>query len=172
MRAANVLNVNGILGLTSGELQDYIRPAGFFRQKAERLQRISALITERHGGEVKKFLSGPLDELRQGLLALNGIGPETADAILLYAGEHPTFVVDAYTGRVFSRFGLLDGHERYEEIRSLFMSHLCHDVALFNEYHALIVVLSKRYCRKRAPLCGDCPLRHRCACASRNAFGE
>lgn len=107
------------------------------------------------------MLTGPLSQVRQTLLAFKGIGPETADSILLYAAHRPSFVVDAYTRRLLKRYGLLGGDETYEDIRALFMEHLPHQVDLFNEYHALIVEQCKTFCRKR-PLCEKCPLQADC----------
>ena len=97
--------------------------------------------------------------LRRRILSVNGIGPETADSMLLYAGRRPEFVVDAYTKRVLRRHGLVEDKAGYEEIKELFMKNLEEDTALFNEYHALFVKLGKDYCRPRNPLCKGCPLR-------------
>lgn len=159
------LTPQALSALPRQRLQQLIRPAGFFRQKAERLQLFSQALLDSHGGNLQAMLAGPLDTVRRRLLAFKGVGPETADSILLYAAERPTFVVDAYTRRLLQRYGLLHGGEGYEEIRALFMDHLPHDVALFNAYHALIVEQCKHYCRKR-PLCGSCPLRASCAASS------
>ncbi|MDP6108388.1 MAG: hypothetical protein QGI33_08140, partial [Candidatus Brocadiia bacterium] len=98
-------------------------------------------------------------ELRQGLLALNGIGPETADSILLYALEKPVFVVDAYTVRIMSRHGLVDPEVGYEEVQAVFEDGLERDVELFKDFHAQLVEVGKRYCRRRSPRCESCPLR-------------
>jgi endonuclease-3 related protein len=95
------------------------------------------------------------------LHAVRGIGPETCDSILLYAGHKPSFVVDAYTKRLFSRLGLIDENSQYEEVRTLFMVNLPADVELYNEYHALIVQHCKEFCRKK-PLCGHCPINQTC----------
>jgi endonuclease-3 related protein len=101
----------------------------------------------------------PTDELREQLLRVHGIGPETADSMLLYAGGHPVFVVDAYTRRVLERHGLVHEKATYEEIRRLFENSLPKRVSLFNEYHALIVQTGKHFCKPRAPLCSACPLK-------------
>ena len=100
----------------------------------------------------------PTDELRERLLEVHGIGPETADSILLYAGNHRTFVVDAYTRRMLSRHGLADEKSHYDEIRAIFESHLPRDAHLYNEYHALIVNTGKNWCRTKNPNCTECPL--------------
>jgi endonuclease-3 related protein len=158
LRAAGVLSPAALRQLPRDELEALIRPAGFFRQKAERLQLCVEHLFTRHGGELAGMLAGPLASVRAELLCLKGIGPETADSILLYAGGHPSFVVDAYTRRLFTRLGLLHGDESYEAIRALFMRQLPAEVDLFNEYHALIVEECKVFCRKRRPLCPACPL--------------
>jgi endonuclease-3 related protein len=158
LQAAGVLTPAALRAIERGELENLIRPAGFFRQKAERLQLFVEHLFTRHGGELKELLDGPLETVRAELLSLKGVGPETADSILLYAGNRPSFVVDAYTRRIFSRLGLLRDDEGYEAIRALFMDNLPHETDLFNEYHALIVEECKVFCRKRTPLCAPCPL--------------
>lgn len=166
LRQAQALTPAAIRKLSETELQQLIRPAGFFRQKAERLQLLVDHLFSHHNGELAHLLSGELDMVRQELLALKGVGPETADSILLYAGDHPSFVVDAYTRRLLTRLGFLQGTESYEQIRSLFMEQLPHDSDLFNEYHALIVETCKQFCHKRRPLCSPCPLRSYCPVGS------
>ena len=158
LRAAAVLTPAAIRNLSRPELEQLIRPAGFFRQKAARLHHVTTVLVDDYGGRVESLCAGPLDAARVRLLALPGVGPETADSILLYAGHRPSFVVDAYTRRIFSRLGLLDGTERYEAIRARFMSELPHEAPLFNEYHALVVTLAKSHCRKLRPECPACPL--------------
>jgi len=162
LRAAGALTPGAIASLSPSELEEHIRPAGFFRQKAERLQLFVTHLAGRYRGDLSAMLAGPLAQVRAELLTLKGIGPETADSILLYAGGHPSFVVDAYTRRLFARLGLLRGDEGYEMIRSLFMSVLPAETDLFNEYHALIVEECKTFCRKRSPLCSPCPLLSCC----------
>lgn len=164
LKQAQALTPAAIASLSPLELQQVIRPAGFFRQKAERLQLFVAHLFARHQGELSPWLAGELDAVRQELLSLKGVGPETADSILLYAGGRPSFVVDAYTRRLLTRLGLLQGEESYEEIRDLFMAQLPHDPDLFNEFHALIVEECKTYCRKRRPECAVCPLHPVCPC--------
>lgn len=158
LQGAGALTPAALATIDRGELEVLIRPAGFFRQKAERLQLFVEHLFARHGGELAALLTGPLEEVRAELLACKGVGPETADSILLYAGGRPSFVVDAYTRRLFTRLGLLRGDEGYEAVRTLFMESLPADSDLFNEYHALIVEECKVFCRKRAPLCPACPL--------------
>lgn len=162
LKQAQALTPTAIGQLTELELQQLIRPAGFFRQKAERLQLFVAHLFACHDGKLSQLLEGELDSVRQELLSLKGIGPETADSILLYAGGRPSFVVDAYTRRLLTRLGLLQGDESYEQIRSRFMTDLPHDPDRFNEFHALIVETCKQFCHKRRPLCLPCPLRSHC----------
>jgi len=162
LKQAQALTPSAIAKLSEADLQQLIRPAGFFRQKAERLQLFVAHLVAHHEGELAHLLSGNLDTVRQELLSLKGVGPETADSILLYAGGRPSFVVDAYTRRLLTRLGLLQGEESYDTIRALFMAELPHDSDLFNEYHALIVETCKQYCHKRRPHCSPCPLRSHC----------
>ncbi len=167
LRSADALTCRKICTIERLELEALIRPAGFFRQKAERLQLFSGHLRDRYQGCLDKMLRQPLEPLREELLELKGIGPETADSMLLYAGERLSFVVDAYTGRLFSRLGLLRGDEKYEQIRSFFMTRLPAETGLYNEYHALIVAQCKEHCRKR-PLCRGCPLEKDCIYRQQN----
>lgn len=162
LEEADALSPDALLELEPERLAELIRPAGFWKAKARSLKAVSALIVLQHGGSLDALLSLPLPELRAALLAIPGIGAETADAIALYAGGRPTFVVDAYTRRILSRIGLRPPADRYEDWRSFFMSSLPHDPGLFNEYHALLVRHGKQTCRQR-PLCGSCALRRICA---------
>jgi endonuclease-3 related protein len=168
LRAADALTPEALAALAIPDLETLIRPAGFFRQKAARLRYVTTVLVDAYGGDVASLCAGPLDAARARLLALPGIGPETADSILLYAAQRPSFVVDAYTRRIFTRLGILRGNESYETIRTRFMQELPPDVALFNEYHALIVTLAKVHCRKRRPDCPACPLAATCQFAREN----
>lgn len=163
LRCADTLDCQSLAQVSRPRLEELIRPAGYFRQKAERLQLLAQLLWTHHQGDVAAWCSGPLEQTRTRLLQQKGIGPETADSILLYAAGRPSFVVDAYTRRILSRVGLLQGTEPYDQIRQQFMSELPHEAALFNAYHAEIVQLAKNHCRKQRPSCGDCPLRADCA---------
>ena len=120
LRRAGVLSVDGIRALRLTRLERLIRPSGYFRQKARRLKTFIAFLDQRYEGSIEKMLAEPTSKLREELLDLNGIGPETADSILLYAGNHPVFVVDAYTRRILHRHGILPEKADYEEIRALF----------------------------------------------------
>jgi endonuclease-3 related protein len=166
LRQARALTPERLAALTVGQLEELVRPAGFFRQKAARLHNLARHLAEAWHGDLAAFCGGPLDQARARLLAMPGIGPETADSILLYAAGRPSFVVDAYTRRIFGRVGLLNGTETYEEIRTMFMRHIAEDVAAYNEYHAQIVQLAKRSCRKGHTLCPGCPLAQVCRTAA------
>jgi endonuclease-3 related protein len=159
LKDAKVLQQQRILDLPIDELGQLIRPSGYFNQKAKRLHNL-CLFLEESGGEDGLSKVGTA-ALRDMLLAINGIGPETADDILLYALHRPVFVVDAYTRRIFSRLGMLQGDEGYEEIRSGFEQMLGPDTEMFNEYHALIVLHGKETC-KTYPHCGQCSLSGIC----------
>lgn len=124
LRAAGVLNINGIREISLAELELLLRPAGYFRQKAKRLKILVSFLDEEYGGSLKRMFARPTEELRKELLNLNGVGPETADSILLYAGNHPVFVVDAYTRRILARHELLPENADYEEIRQCFQQAL------------------------------------------------
>ena len=136
-----------------------IRSTGYYRQKSRRLLGLISYLMARVRSDTANFRGIPTRRIRTELLALHGIGPETADAILLYALGRPVFVIDAYTRRIFSRHRFFAPDRPYEEIRALFEKHLPRRPALFNEYHALIVRLGKDACRKHEPLCHRCPLR-------------
>jgi endonuclease-3 related protein len=119
LRAAGMLSMEGIRSIELGDLERLIRPSGYFRQKAKRLKEFIAFVDAQYGGSIEAMLAASTSQLRQELLAQKGIGPETADSILLYAGHHPIFVVDAYTRRVLERHGAIDGKAKYDEIREL-----------------------------------------------------
>lgn len=160
LRGADALSLEKIATLETEQLQQLIRPSGYFRQKAERLQLFCQYLLNQHGS-LEVLLQQPLTAARAELLSLKGIGPETADSILLYAGEQASFVVDAYTRRIFTRLGLLQGDEDYTTIRDLFMQNLPYQAPLFNQYHALIVQHAKEHCLKK-PRCQNCPLAASC----------
>ena len=140
-------------------LSEWIRPAGYFRIKAGRLKNFFDFYIREYQGQTKKIKDQPLESLRPQLLSVKGIGPETADSILLYALGMPTFIVDAYTHRIFSRHQLIDEDIGYEELRAYFMDRLPSDPQLYNEYHALLVRLGKEFCKKKNPRCEECPLK-------------
>lgn len=156
------LDVEAILTLDPTDLADALRPAGYFNVKARRLTAFCEYYRSAGGLDVMKGLA--THRLRQELLAVKGVGPETADDILLYAFDRPVFVIDAYTRRIFARLGLLAGDEGYEPIRAAFEQALGPDVPLYKEYHALIVRHAKQACRTR-PVCPQCPLQSACPTA-------
>jgi endonuclease-3 related protein len=157
IKGRGLLSVLALHQTSEAELSHLIRPAGYFRLKARRLKNLIHFIAGGYSGDLERMGTLPTGELRDKLLAVNGIGPETADSILLYAHHRPVFVVDAYTLRVMSRHGLILAKAAYGELQALFMEHLPADEALFNEYHALLVQVGKRHCR-RTPSCPGCPL--------------
>jgi len=186
LRRARVLSVKGIREMPLGRLQKLVRPSGYFRQKAIKLKTFIRFLDENYSGSLDRMFAQPTEKLRAELLALNGVGPETADSILLYAGNHPVFVVDAYTRRIFERHGLITAKNKYEEIRALIeqavsgadpaslettngsdprhpvsrMSRMSRSELAqhYNELHALIVRVGNSYCRKTAK-CQECPLK-------------
>jgi endonuclease-3 related protein len=159
LKERGLLTFAAMAALPHAVLAELIRPCGYFNVKATRLHNLFALIRERFAGDLERFAAEELPDLRQALLAVKGIGPETADSILLYAAGKPTFVVDAYTHRILSRHGLVPEEEvLYDEMQRLFMAALPPDPELFNEYHALIVRTAKEFCKKSNPRCGECPL--------------
>ena len=139
-------------------LATLIRSSGYFRQKAKKLKKFVAFLDREFHGSLTRMFRMPTPALREKLLAVHGIGPETADSILLYAGDHPIFVVDAYTHRILGRHGLVSGKPDYERVRALFEASLPRDAAIYNEFHALLVNVGKNWCRTRDPRCHQCPL--------------
>jgi endonuclease-3 related protein len=159
LREAELLDPHALLALPAEELEEYIRSAGYYRVKARRLLNLMQYLVDRFDGSLETMFRTPLAELREDLLHVNGVGPETADSILLYAGQLPTFVVDTYTYRVFTRHGWIEPEADYEQLQNYCQSQLPDDAQLFNEFHALLVRLGKDYCRKTSPRCAQCPLR-------------
>lgn len=149
--------------LPVGRLARLIRSSGYFNQKAKKLKSLIRFLDEGSGGRstMERLRRRPVPSLRADLLGVNGIGPETADSILLYALDRPVFVIDAYTRRIFSRHGWIRGGEPYDEIREWFEGNLPKSVKLWNDYHAQLVEIGKRYCHRRRPECRSCPLYRR-----------
>jgi endonuclease III related protein len=158
LKRAGALTTARFRELPVRSLAALIRPSGYYNIKAKRLANLMAFLGEHYGGSLGRMFRDDPARLREGLLSVNGIGPETADAIMLYAAGHPVFVVDAYTKRIFSRHGFVPADAGYHEVQQLFLRNLHADARLFNEYHALIVRLGKERCRKRSPRCSGCPL--------------
>jgi endonuclease-3 related protein len=161
LRSRRLLSYRGLRVLSVRELAPLIRSSGTYRVKARRLAAFVRFLGREYGGRVSRMALDRPEELRRKLLAVKGIGPETADAIALYAAGAPLFVVDAYTRRVFARLGLLTGREDYRAIQGFFMRGLPRDADLFGDYHAQIVRLAKGVCRPR-PRCEECPLDELC----------
>jgi len=187
LRKARALSINSIRALPAAELEQLVRPSGYFRQKAQRLKTFIAYLDEKYGGSLDRMFAQKTEKLRAELLALNGVGPETADSILLYAGNHPVFVVDAYTRRILERHRIITRKTGYEEIRTFIQTAISstepeqlkvleqgaeprHPVSRmssmqrsrlaqhYNEFHALIVRTGNEFCRS-IPRCEGCPLQ-------------
>ena len=188
LRRARLLSLTALRKVPLAELEPLVRPSGYFRQKARNLKTFISFLDERYSGSLSRMFAEPTGKLRSDLLDLNGVGPETADSILLYAGNHPVFVVDAYTRRLLERHGIVTSKTKYEEVRSLMEQALgsanpdslvteCaspnprHPVSRmssaprselaqhYNELHALIVRVGNLHCRTKA-ICEGCPLEH------------
>jgi endonuclease III related protein len=155
--AAGKLSAEGIRQLPEAELAVLIRPSGYYNVKARKLKTFVDWFGEQYGDSLPKMFSGDTALLRRELLGVYGIGEETADSIILYAGNKPVFVIDAYTRRIIDRLGLSPEENSYTAYQAIFMSSLSSDTVLFNEYHALMVALGKDFCRKQ-PLCEGCCL--------------
>jgi endonuclease-3 related protein len=158
LKAEGVLEPRALYGLDDETLANLIRPSGYFRVKTKRLKAFLEVLCGDFKGDLGLMFSGDLQQSRQRLLGISGIGEETADSMLLYAGGRPVFVVDAYTRRILTRHGVIEGKLPYGEIQRLFMKHLPRDAGGYNQYHAMIVTTGKRFCRTE-PRCGECPLR-------------
>lgn len=158
LREAAVMEPGAMVALPPEELAELIRPAGYYQVKTRRLRNLVQFVVERFGGSLDAMFEIEQSTLRAELLGVHGIGPETADAILLYAGGLPSFTVDTYTHRVLARHGWIDYEADYHQIKDHFESSLPADVKLYNEYHALLVRVGKEFCRRAAPKCEACPL--------------
>lgn len=159
LKRATEITPEKIDKMSPAKLARLIKPSGYFNQKARRLKIFSRFVVRNYGGNIGSLLSEETGKLRKTLLALEGVGPETADSIILYAAEKPVFVIDAYTKRITQRHGLADGKASYDEVQKLFADNLPYKTALFNEYHALIVRTAKQFCHKKEPECENCPLK-------------
>jgi endonuclease-3 related protein len=188
VRSAGVLSVAGIREISLSKLEVLVRSSGYFRQKARRLKVFVKFLDQNYGGSLNRMFAQPTAELREQLLALNGVGPETADSILLYAGQRPVFVVDAYTKRIAGRHGILPETAKYEDFRLLFERTLSRGpkpatdssdllqgaghrpsrmslaariplAQVFNEMHGLLVGVGRNHCLKSRPRCDLCPLK-------------
>ncbi|WP_240744339.1 endonuclease III domain-containing protein [Desulfopila sp. IMCC35006] len=158
LKFEGLLSYQSLSLLTAEEIAQYIRPAGYYNLKAQRLKNLLNMVAGIYAGDLAAFLDDELGNARENLLAVKGIGPETADSILLYACGHPVFVVDMYTHRVFSRHNMVEEETDYLSIQDVFLDNLPQDKQLFNEFHALIVRVAGTFCKKTKPLCAECPL--------------
>ena len=158
LRQADLLDPHALYNVPVEELEELLRPAGYFRIKARRLRNLLEYLVTRWDGSLQAMFQAGIYTLREELLAISGIGPETADSILLYAGGLPAFVVDAYTQRISARHGWIGFDSDYHQTQDYIQSCLPEDVRLYNEYHALLVYAGKHYCHKTKPNCRECPL--------------
>ncbi|MBU4255968.1 MAG: endonuclease III domain-containing protein, partial [Candidatus Thermoplasmatota archaeon] len=148
LKKNKLLNCKKIANMNIRKLEKMIQPSGFYKQKAERLKRFCKYLDESYDSDLNKFFDRNTDIVRNELLSLNGIGNETADSILLYAGEKPIFVIDAYTKRMCERTGIVNA-KKYDELQSFFEKNLPKNIEMYKEFHALIVELGKNFCRKK-----------------------
>lgn len=172
LKKAGLLDPLALYRATEEELWPLLRPTRYYQTKAKKLKAFVKHLVEEYGGDLAKMFSKPLHAMRQELLGIWGIGEETADSILLYAGRYPIFVVDAYTRRIFSRLGVFSPDVSYHEMQEHFMRHLPPDEPYYNEYHALIDALGNRLCFGQRPRCGECPLEDLCHYHSQGEGGE
>lgn len=157
LKQARALSVVALARMSHRRLARLIKSSGYFNVKARRLKNFISFVEKRYGGSLKKLLRQKSDRLRAELLSVNGVGPETADSIVLYAAEKPIFVIDAYTKRIFSRHGVLPFEKSYDEFQTLFTKLLPANVPLYNQYHAMLVNVGNEFCRSK-PHCDGCPL--------------
>lgn len=162
LKKEGILTPQGLYTADEKRLAELIRPAGYYNAKARKVKEFMNHLYRHHGGDLDALFSLPAEELRKELLSIWGIGPETADSIVLYAAGKPSFVVDAYTKRVFHRLGYVKEDIGYDDLKSFSEKNVPRDAKVYNEFHALIVRLGKEHCRKTKPLCGECPLHKRC----------
>ncbi len=159
LKSEDLLTYQNLSQLTAEQIALLIRPAGYYNLKAQRLRNLLDMVGNVYDGDLELFLGDNLRAARENLLAVKGVGQETADSILLYACGHPVFVVDMYTHRVFSRHNMVEEETEYGTIQDVFMDHIPHDLQLYNEFHALIVRVAVTFCKKTKPLCEKCPLQ-------------
>lgn len=157
LREQGLMTPRKLYALAPEDLAEHIRSAGYFRLKAQRLRNLLKLIVERYDGSLAALFDQDVESLRRELLTVKGVGPETADSIVLYAAGLPSFVVDTYTHRIMSRHGWIESEADYHQLKEHFESQLPVDVPLYNEFHALLVRVGHHHCRK-TPNCEACPL--------------
>lgn len=160
LKRGNLISVEKLNMITADELAPLLRPSGYYNQKALKIKNFINFVVRDYSGSLDEMLGEERSVLRDKLLGIKGIGPETADSIMLYAGGIPVFVIDAYTYRVMSRHGLVPEETNYTEMQEIIMDSLTEEAGIFNEYHALLVRVGKERCKKRAPKCKGCPLEY------------
>lgn len=153
-----LLSFEKMVSISIEELAYHIRPSGYYNIKAKRLHNLLDMVQENYEGDFDLIFAEDMETARESLISVKGVGPETADSIMLYAGKYPVFVVDAYTHRILVRHNLIDEEADYYSIQQEFVDQLPLETELFNEYHALLVQTGKQYCKKKNPLCNRCPL--------------
>ncbi|MGC9327804.1 MAG: endonuclease III domain-containing protein [Candidatus Hinthialibacter sp.] len=158
LKQAHFLSYKGLKDAPLDRVRECIRPSGYYNQKALKLKAFTVFLAKEYSGSLAKMFREETPILRQKLLRVKGIGPETADSILLYAGRHPVFVIDLYTYRIVTRHGWLPEETRYEELQEFFQDNIPPDVDLYNDFHAQLVAAGANYCRK-TPQCEECPLK-------------
>jgi endonuclease-3 related protein len=161
LKAKETLSPSALRQLSVAELAHFIHPCGYYNTKAIKLKAFAHWLGEQYDDDLHELFTNSIDYLRQQLLSVHGIGPETADSIILYAANKPVFVIDTYTRRIFNRIGLVPAGNSYTAFQAICMSNLKTDTELFNEYHALLVRLAKEVCRQQ-PLCSQCCLNNLC----------
>src|ERR1019366_2442064 len=176
LRAARVLDPKKLFALNESKLAALILPAGYFNVKAGRLRSFLRVLVEEFGGDLERLLAGETAAVRERLLAINGVGPETADSMLLYAGEHHRFVIDAYTKRIFHRHGWSGADAGYEDLQRLCEGALDQKPSskrldYWQDFHAQLVMVGKDFCRPREPRCAECPLKPLLPAKTRGAVG-
>jgi endonuclease-3 related protein len=157
LKRAQCLSPKGIETINTEKLADLIRPSGYYNQKAKKLKTFVRFFINEYGSSIQQWQEESLDSSREKLLSVNGIGPETADSILLYALQKPVFVVDTYTRRIFSRHGFFPANSTYDQMQAFFTRYLPNETCLYNDFHAQVVYTGKTFCRTR-PVCEGCPL--------------
>lgn len=173
-KALKNLNQEGILTpfdieeIPLEKLKELIKPSGFFNQKANQLKKISEYLITQYNGNIEILFNKNKKDLRKELLNLKGIGPETADSIILYSAEKAEFVVDSYTKRIYSRLGLVNEKIDYENLKEFIIEDIPEDLTIYQEYHGLLVLLGKNLCKKNYPKCMECPLKDKCDFVKKN----
>ena len=158
LKEQSCIDIKCLKNIEEKDIARLIKPAGYYNMKAKKIKAFIKFLTQNYNDDLQKMFTIEKAKLREELLSVYGVGPETADSIMLYAGEYPSFVVDSYSKRIFYRLGLVKEDIRYHDLKNMLENNLDSDVKIYNEYHALLVELGKNYCTKNEPDCKDCPL--------------